>query len=154
MDWRGKIRQAALPDQTAVSYQWDAKGRCQRIDSLSYTQAYNYDAVGNLVQTETRDGLGSWQAHYSYDGLDQLIRRPAFMKTPIALIRSATDGIKMKLSDSYDTLNRLTHDTLQPYLYNVNGRRTSKGDARYTYDALGRLTSPISKRRYTDIISI
>ncbi len=141
LDWRGKIRQAALPDQTAVSYQWDAKGRCQRIDSLSYTQAYNYDAVGNLVQTETRDGLGSWQAHYSYDGLDQLIQETGFYENTYRFDSIGNRRNKNEAVHSYDTLNRLTHDTLQPYLYNVNGRRTSKGDARYTYDALGRLTS-------------
>ena len=140
-DWRGKIVEAVLPNKTAITYQWDKMGRCTQIQSAVFNQSLSYDVLGNLTQTSVQDGIGSYHASYQYDDLDQLIQESGPFTNSYNYDSIHNLLLKNQTPRCIDGLNQLTHDGANSYQYDPNGRRIAKGEAKYTYDALGRLLS-------------
>ena len=44
-DWKGKIEEAVLPNQTVLTYKWDKLGRCTKIQSPVYSQSLTINEI-------------------------------------------------------------------------------------------------------------
>ena len=138
---QNKPTQITLPNQAFISYHWDKKGRCIQIDSPTHQQSLTYDALGNLTQTSVQDPLGSYTSTYSYDHLNQLIQETGPFTQTYNYDSVHNRRFQNSVPQQVDTLNQILQDGINSYSYDLNSRRTAKGDSLYTYDALGRLTS-------------
>ena len=140
-DWIGKMIEANLPHQIPVEYAWDGLGRCKEIKTATFQQKFNYDQIGNLVNTQVNDLLGAYEADYTYDPLKQLTSETGQFSNKFENDsinnRISYNGIFLKLDD----LNQLLQNEKDHYRYDANGRRLSKNDASNSYDALGRLVN-------------
>lgn len=139
-DLRGKVTQVTLPN-ILFSYSWDKIGRCQQIEAPKYHQTLHYDPVGNLIQTDVKDAIGSYDSTFQYDDLNQLTQEISSFKNQYTYDSLHNRRSKNQVDAQIDPLNLLTNDGIDRYDYDANGRRTTKGNSHYTYDALGRLIS-------------
>ena len=136
---QNKLTQITLPNQTLISYHWDKKGRCIQIDSPTYQQSLAYDALGNLTQTSVQDPLGSYISPLLRSSQSTDSRNGSFYSD--LQLRLQSSSLQNSVPQQIDTLNQILQDGINSYSYDLNSRRTAKGDACYIYNALGRLTS-------------
>ena len=97
--------------------------------------------MGLLVNTKVEDALGAYQSQFEYDGLHQLIQEKGLYENNYQYDSLKNHRDKNGAAHQIDTLNQLAHDGVRAYDHDMNGRRTQKEDAQYTYDALGRLVT-------------
>lgn len=118
------------------------------VDTGILSDAYSYDAVGNVVQI--KDNLtGATTRTMGYDDLDRLMTANgpwgtgSFTYDPLNNLRSYVLGSR-SVTYSYDnTRNRLASVTVPPtglvYGYDSNGNVTSRTGYRFVYDLGNRL---------------
>jgi len=141
VDWLGKAVKQTLPNGVNLSYQWDDLFRCLSITSDPFQQSFNYDNVGNLTSTSVRDSLGSYDANFSYDELNQITQETGPFDNQYAF--DSLNNRRELNGENYSIngLNQLICDSNLGYIYDKSGNRISKGETHYSYDALGRLIS-------------
>ena len=147
------------PDGQKVTYQYDSRGRLERVTDGSCTTTYRYDAAGRLVRRTLPNGVAT---AYSYDTTDRLIgithTNPsgqvlmAFAYTldalgnPLQTVQTMADGSKLTTAYAYDEAGRLIQITYPDrrtvkYRYDKAGNRLEmiapEGTTTYTYDAQG-----------------
>ncbi|KAF0125553.1 MAG: hypothetical protein FD189_1493 [Elusimicrobia bacterium] len=108
----------------------------QVFGGVTYTLRYVYDAAGNRVSREDRDG----RTTYSYDLANRLIRAD----DPMAAETFAYDDNGNRLADkeakdyAYDAANRIQANSLYTFAHDPNGNLTNwtnkSGNATITYD--------------------
>ena len=135
VDGRGKVVSRILPNGTQIDYTWDNAERCTRIESVHFHQYLFYDSVGNLIAMTENDTYST----FSYDPLYQLIAESGRFSNQYTFDSLNNRRSKSGVSQEVDELNQLLKDSEHAYEYDLNGNRTSKGNTRYLYDALGRL---------------
>jgi RHS repeat-associated protein len=138
-NWLGKPISVHMP-HTNVALQWSLNGQCASIHSASYEQQLAYNEVGKVTNITIKDLEGTFQTLYRYDDLDQLTSEKGLYSWDYSFDslnnRRKLNGHQLYLSN----LNQVLNDASDKYVYDLNGRRKSKGAAKYSYDALGRLT--------------
>lgn len=139
-NWRGRPVQR-LYDGLSINYQWDPLNRCTSIISKDFSQTLQYDGIGNIVVNDIQDPLGQSQSSYIYDTLYQLKGETGSVKNKYSYDSLKNRRAKNQLIYKIDDQNQLISDGEANYTYNQNGYRTQKNDAKYNYDALGRLIS-------------
>lgn len=141
VDLRGNLIKSTLPNQTEIAYHWNDLGRCSDILSTPFTQSFYYDTVGHLINTSVQDPVGSYDAGFAYDELDQLIQETGPFVNQYTFDSLHNRRSQNTVENIIDELNQLTSNASHIYTYDSRGNRTAKDDAKYSYDALGRLTS-------------
>lgn len=138
-DEGGRLVREDNSNGTATVYVYAAAGRLTLIenlapdDSVSSRSAYAYDDAGQRVGLDTLDG--SWS--YGYDAVGQLTSaefastNPAIPDKAIAYDYDAAGNRTRVVEDGVETL----------YESNALNQYTRVGDATFTYDADGNMTS-------------
>lgn len=137
-DWQGKILSSQFP-HIKLTYTWDPIGRCLSIDSPSYKQNATYNSMGCLTNLSVKDPLGLYNSTFTYDDLDQLTSETGPFVNQYQHDSLNNRRSKNQVANVINDLNQVTQDSKNNYVYDPNGRRLTKQDATYTYDALGRL---------------
>lgn len=138
-NWQGKPVASTIPNGVNISYSWDQNERCSQIDSQNFSQNFDYDPLGNLIITTVHDPLGLHVSTFTYDGLNQLAQEVGSFTNLYTYDSLLNRRSKNERHCDIDSLNEVVDDTLNRYSYDLNGRRATKNDAQYIYDALGRL---------------
>ncbi len=140
-DWMGNPLKQVLPCSLTLDYSWDVLGRCTNIASTHFQQSLIYDKAGNVISTSVDDPLGSYQANFSYDHLDQLMQESGPFNNTYSYDslhnRREVNGTPYTIEE----LNQLISTSEENYTYDKCGNRSSKDNQSYSYDALNRLTS-------------
>lgn len=139
-DWRGKILNNQLPNMALV-YSWDPMGRCLSIDSPFHKQNATFNPAGNLTHLAVADPLGPYEIIYTYDDLDQLTSESGPFVNQYTHDSLNNRRVKNQVLNDINDLNQVISDEKNQYTYDRNGRRLTRQDTSYIYDALGRLTS-------------
>ena len=124
---------------TATAYTYDNGGRLISIEnrspdaSVHSFNVYSYDVAGQRVSNDTQDG--SWS--YGYDAAGQLVSAEFTSINPAIADKS--------LSYAYDAAGNRTaviEDGVETtYIANALNQYTTVGDATFTYDADGNMTT-------------
>lgn len=174
------IGQVTETDELSHDRAWftDAYGRkikIQEHNGSNYaTTTYNYDAVGELLQTHdaagnysstTRDGLG-----HILSGSDPDMGAWQYTVDPVGNLLNRTDAKGQKITYTYDALNRpvtkvYPDGSSTVWKYDEGGHgasvgrltsvseldttRNPKGSAQFSYDIKGRVTSSTKCRAMT-----
>lgn len=138
-DAAGNLIRETNGNGTVTTYDYDDAGRLTLIenraadDSLISRQAYAYDAAGQRVGMETLDG--AWT--YGYDAAGQL--------TSAVFASSTPDIADKNITYEYDAAGnrtRVVEDGVETlYTANALNQYTQVGEATFTYDADGNMTS-------------
>ncbi|WP_299484140.1 Ig-like domain-containing protein [uncultured Roseibium sp.] len=138
-DGAGNLVKETNGNGTVSEFTYDAAGRLTRIenqapdDSINSFNEYTYDAAGQRVTNTTQDG--SWT--YGYDTIGQL--------TSAEFISTNQEIADKSLTYEYDAAGNRTKvvedgvETL--YSANALNQYTRVGDATFSYDADGNMTS-------------
>lgn len=129
-----------------VAYKTDLMGRSLTMTSAHVSEVIHpsgYDAVGNLLEKQLRDPMGTVKCRYGYDSLYQLTQ-----ESGVSQHQYRYDSLNNRLAkdaDSYqvNSLNELQQAGSTTYQYDRRGCRIGEeGEGRnitYRYDALNRL---------------
>jgi len=124
---------------STIRFAYDAlnrpAGTTQAFGGGTYTLRYTYDAVGNRISREDRDGVTT----YSYDFANRLVSAD----DPAAAETFAYDENGNRLADkrandyAYDAANRIQANSLYTFAHdpngNLTGRTNKSGNATITY---------------------
>ena len=140
-----RVTKVTYPNGRFVAYTYDAAGRRTSVtDHTDFAVNYTYDTAGRLVRISA--GGGGLISSFSYDPTGRLARRD--------------HGNGTYTTYEYDAAWRVTHlvnhapggavNSRFDYTYNTLGRPTAAstldGAWAYSYDPLGQLTAPSSRR--------
>lgn len=119
----------------STSHEYDENGNLLKItDPLSRTVSNQYDALNRLIVSTDPDGKPT---HYSYDGQDQLVWVTDPRNLGTQYVRDGLNNLSKTVSPDAGTTTA-TFDEAG----NLKTRVDAKGqEAKYSYDALNRLTS-------------
>ena len=158
-DGAGNLVREENGNGTVSLFSYDDAGRLTRIEnqapntSINSFNAYTYDAAGQRVTNETQDG--TWT--YGYDAIGQLTSANFVSINPNIDDKSLTyeydvagnrtrvveDGVEMLYTAN--ALNQYTQVGDATFTYDADGNMTSRADSdgttTYTYDLDNRLTS-------------
>lgn len=128
------VKEIGAVNQT-VSHEYDENGNLLKItDPLSRTVSNQYDALNRLIVSTDPDGKPT---HYSYDGQDQLVWVTDPRNLGTQYVRDGLNNLSKTVSPDAGTTTA-TFDEAG----NIKTRVDAKGqEAKYSYDALSRLTS-------------
>lgn len=140
-DSAGRAIQERLPDQSLLLKTYDDCSRILKISHPRFSQKNDYDACGNLQETEIFDE----KRKFSYDPLDQLIKDPhhdySFDSHYNPL--NKVNQLDELLDCTYDLRGNLVQDHCNHYFYDELNRLikviTPTGEHVYKYDPLHRL---------------
>jgi RHS repeat-associated protein len=141
-DLEGHLVQADLPHQLgSIIIERDKLSRWKHYDSPYYGSQFPkgaYDPVGNLLQYQYKDSLGTVNCAYQYDDLNQLIAENEHIYS--------FDSIhnRLKKDDQLhqvNTLSQILNDGHTEYQYDLDGNLTFDGHWHYQYDSQDRLIS-------------
>lgn len=146
----------SYPNGEAISLAYDAASRLTATNAgfagvTITSQAYQYDATGNLNSLSDADGTHT----YSYDLLDRLsgARHPHASKLPLREESYSYDGVgnrtasHLRASYTYNSANRLVSDSSYTYTYDPDGRMIEKthsssgAKVQYTYNGIDKLAT-------------
>jgi len=138
-DGAGNLVREANGNGTVSLLTYDDAGRLTRIEnqapdsSINSFNAYTYDAAGQRVANETQDG--TWT--YGYDAIGQLTSADFASTNPDIADKSLTYEY-----DAAGNRTRVVEDGAETlYTSNALNQYTAVGDAKFTYDADGNMTS-------------
>jgi RHS repeat-associated protein len=143
-DQSGNILSSGKPHglgETIFSY--DSNDRIKNWESVdtAWFQTLTYDTIGNLIQSNYNDPLGSITSNFIYNDLYQLRS-----ESGIANHTYETDSLYNCINKdgnpyNVNSLNQLLHQSDIDYTYDKNGNLIASGEKRYSYDAYDRLLS-------------
>jgi len=157
----GNLTQVTLPDSSYLAYGYDAAQRLTDIsDQLGNQRVLTLDAVGNRIQEDSLDPLGTLTRTSSqvYDLMNQLVQHVG-AATQATLYGYDANGNRISTQDplsnnssaAFDALNRLVQQTdtllgVASYTYDARDNLTAVTDANgntttYSYDGLGNVTA-------------
>lgn len=146
-DLAGNITEQTLLGQAGkIHYQYDLLERPISLQAPHWRMTIpseGFDAVGNLLEREVTDALGTLTYTYAYDHLYQLISENGFVSHTYQ--NDSVYNRTAKNDQHYDVnaLNQLVSQTNCSYIYDNNGNLIEKTadnqTVRYVYDALDRL---------------
>ncbi|MCI4661016.1 MAG: Ig-like domain-containing protein [Neomegalonema sp.] len=138
-DGAGNLLREENGNGTVSLFTYDDAGRLTRIEnqapdeSINSFNAYTYDAAGQRVSNETQDG--TWT--YGYDAIGQLTSAEFASINPDIADKSVTYEY-----DAAGNRTRVVEDGVETlYTANALNQYTQVGDATFTYDADGNMTS-------------
>ena len=138
-DGAGNLVREENGNGTVSLFTYDDAGRLTRIEnqapdaSINSFNAYTYDAAGQRVTNETQDG--TWT--YGYDAIGQLTSADFVSINPEIDDKSLTYEY-----DAAGNRTRVVEDGVETlYTANALNQYTQVGDATFTYDADGNMTS-------------
>jgi RHS repeat-associated protein len=164
-DGVGQLLKVALPDNSYISYTYDAAHRLTDIqDNFGNKLHYTLDLMGNRTKEDVTDPAGTLAQTRSrvYDSLNRLSQDlgaqasevTRYTYDPQGNLQASTDALGNVTSHSYDGLNRLSQSTAPDtgqtnYAYDGLGQLTQVTDPRglqtsYTQDGLGNLLQQLS----------
>jgi RHS repeat-associated protein len=131
---RGRISKVTLPDNTFLTYSYDASGNLTSMTDLRGNQSrFTYDSSHSLV--DYYDASGNLMMKSEYDADGRLIRQTDALGNAIALNRVVINGVPNPVETIVDRRGNATE-----YTYDAAGNITSTKDAKggitsYTYDS-------------------
>lgn len=138
-DAAGNLLREENGNGTLSLFTYDEAGRLTRIEnqapdgSINSFNAYGYDAAGQRVSNETQDG--TWT--YGYDAIGQLTSADFASTNP-----DIDDKSLVYDYDAAGNRTRVVEDGVETlYTANALNQYTQVGDATFTYDADGNMTS-------------
>jgi RHS repeat-associated protein len=142
-DLAGNRTSVTIPSGT-TSYTFDALNRLDTVVNGTDVTDYDYDAVGNLVNTILPNGVIETRG---YDSLNRLLNLETkkgvdtltgltYTLSPTGMRTAVTEQDGRKVEYKYDSLYRLTEEKITDA---VNGNRVTT----YSMDAVGNRTSKV-----------
>ena len=123
----------------------------------SFSESYDYDAVGNLTRVRHRSGgaAGSWTREYTYD--EPSLLEPSRVSNRLSYTSLTTDGGSWREPYSYDengNVTRMPHLTVMRWDFKDHLHATSPqvthgshaGTTYYVYDANGERARTVRRR--------
>lgn len=145
-DLSGNTLEASLINNLGeLTSRYTLKGQPKEVKTPFYLESLEYDPMNNIVSKSYQDALGKETSDYDYDALRQMKEESGYFNhqyTNDSLYnRSSKDGSKYTLN----SLNCILNDGDANYTYDACGNVTSyaKNNKAYSfaYDALDRLTT-------------
>jgi RHS repeat-associated protein len=146
-DLSGNVTKNTLIGQAGdVNYTLDAIGRTIDMKTDLWSSSVVFDALGNIVQKESRDPSGQESSAFKYDELRQLTEEQGGFAEKYAY-DSLYNRIRKGASDyTLSLLNQVTDDGHNHYTYDLNGNLiciqsgdNTQSETYLRYDALNRL---------------
>lgn len=138
-DAAGNLVREQNGNGTVSLFTYDEAGRLTRIENqtsegeVNSFNAYTYDGAGQRVTNETQDGVWS----YGYDAVGQLVSAEFVSSNP-----EIADKSLVYEYDAAGNRTRVVEDGEETiYVANALNQYTQVGDATFTYDADGNMTS-------------
>lgn len=148
-DSRGRRTKLILPDQTFISYEYDALylkavHRHAADDSIHYSHIYSeYDEQGKLLSADMICGLG--KINYKRDSSEIIteITSPYWSEKGNHQCITINDSMGEITSPyKYDEKCQVIEELNYTYTYDALGNRTSKNSESFTYDDLQQIVKP------------